>query len=306
MKERGIARISGKRTRRPVRRMALALALPLLALGAVAARADYDSGLAAYDRGDFAAALSEWLPLAEKGDPQAEHGVGMIYEAGIGIGGPDLAQAVRWYTAAAAQGVAAAQNNLALMYAEGRGVPRDLTKAAELWRQAAEAGHPIAQFNLGLMLYRGDGMPKDVAKAAKWFARAAQGGSVDAQYAMGELLRLGIGVDKDIPRARGYYQMAAAKGMKAAADRLAELGPGEAVASAAPAPLAAPTQQALASAVTSTSDAAVETAPAGPAPVETATAETATAETAPVETAPVETAPVETAPVETAPVGPLP
>ena len=35
----------------------------------------------------------------------------------------------RWYREAAAHGVAAAQNNLGLMHAQGRGVPRDIAGA---------------------------------------------------------------------------------------------------------------------------------------------------------------------------------
>jgi TPR repeat protein len=62
------------------------LALPLFVFAAQPAFADYQSGLAAFDRGDYAKALTEWRPLAEQGDAQAQHGLGMIYEVGNGIG----------------------------------------------------------------------------------------------------------------------------------------------------------------------------------------------------------------------------
>ena len=44
--------------------LALALDAPVLA-------ADYQAGLDAYDRGDYATALKEWRPLAEQGDVAA-------------------------------------------------------------------------------------------------------------------------------------------------------------------------------------------------------------------------------------------
>ncbi len=48
-------------------------------------RADaIDDGLAAYQRGDYAAALNFWKPLAEKGDAAAQNYLGLIYDEGQG------------------------------------------------------------------------------------------------------------------------------------------------------------------------------------------------------------------------------
>ncbi len=44
-----------------------------------------------------------------------------------------------------------AQYNLAYMYENGLGVPKDETKALELYQQAADQGHPAAQNNLEAM-----------------------------------------------------------------------------------------------------------------------------------------------------------
>ena len=41
-----------------------------------------------------------------------------------------------------------AQYNLAYIYENGLGVPKDETKALELYQQAADQGHPAAQNNL--------------------------------------------------------------------------------------------------------------------------------------------------------------
>ena len=52
---------------------------------------------------------------------------------------------------AAAQGNAAAQFNLGVMYENGRGVRRDDAEAVKWYRQAAAQGLAQAQFNLGVM-----------------------------------------------------------------------------------------------------------------------------------------------------------
>lgn len=44
-----------------------------------------------------------------------------------------------------------AQYNLAYIYENGLGVPKDETKALELYQQAADQGHPAAQNNLEAM-----------------------------------------------------------------------------------------------------------------------------------------------------------
>ncbi len=50
----------------------------------------------------------------------------------------DDAEAVRWYRLAAEQGDAGAQNNLGVMYLEGRGVPQDYVQA-HMWIKLAAA-----------------------------------------------------------------------------------------------------------------------------------------------------------------------
>ncbi len=53
----------------------------------------------------------------------------------------------------ASQGNAAAQYNLGVMYANGRGVPQDYVQAMKWYRLAADQGDAKAQFNLAAILY---------------------------------------------------------------------------------------------------------------------------------------------------------
>src|SRR2546425_863733 len=78
----------------------------------------------AYQKADYATALSEWRPLAEYGHAVAQAWLGYMYS--LGQGAPqDYAEAVRWYRKAADQGVAVAQGSLGFMYRLGQGVPQD-------------------------------------------------------------------------------------------------------------------------------------------------------------------------------------
>ncbi|MBG8749842.1 sel1 repeat family protein, partial [Neisseria meningitidis] len=52
----------------------------------------------------------------------------------------DDVEAVRWFRQAAAQGVAQAQNNLGVMYAERRGVRQDRALAQEWFGKACQNG----------------------------------------------------------------------------------------------------------------------------------------------------------------------
>ena len=61
----------------------------------------------------------------------------------------DDATAVKWYTKAAEQGVASAQENLAFMYAKGEGVPQDNVMAYMWWNLAAAQGDENAKENKG-------------------------------------------------------------------------------------------------------------------------------------------------------------
>ena len=58
--------------------------------------ADYQDGLEAYERGDYATAMQEWRPLAEQGDAIAQYNFGLMYAFGQGVV-QDYAEAVKWY-----------------------------------------------------------------------------------------------------------------------------------------------------------------------------------------------------------------
>ena len=132
----------------------ICLTLTLL-LGSVGTSwgADFDKGLAAAQSGDFATALREWRPLAEQGIANAQFNLGLMYANGYGV--PlDNKTAVKWYTLAAEQGHARAQNLLGLMYALGEGVIQDNVYAHMWWNIAASSGAKNAIGNRDIIAKR--------------------------------------------------------------------------------------------------------------------------------------------------------
>jgi cell division septation protein DedD len=225
------------------------------------ARADYAAGAAAYDAGDYAAAMREWAPLAEAGDARAQLALGTLYESGRGVPAVDLGQAVVWYRAAAAQGFPAGQNNLALLYSTGRGVPRNPVMAAELWHTAAAAGHPQAQFNLALAYERGFGVPRDYDAAARWYAEAGNRGVADAAFALSELYRTGRGVPQHDELARLWLAVARKLGSPLAVRE--DFSPATPTGKATPPSAAAPEAPAKAAAVAPAAESAPSADAAG-------------------------------------------
>src|SRR5262245_52717778 len=116
--------------------------------------AGIDEAQAAYDRGDYARAAQEWVPLAQAGHAQAQYTLGWMYDQGLGVP-QDYVQAMTWYRRAADQGVARAQANLALMYDQGLGVPQDYVQAMTWYRRAADQGLANPQNNLGAIYEHG-------------------------------------------------------------------------------------------------------------------------------------------------------
>ncbi len=66
-------------------RTAVVLVLALVLPGPVLA-ADFQAGLEAYHRGDYATALKEFRPLAEQGEAEAQHKLGGMYASGRSSG----------------------------------------------------------------------------------------------------------------------------------------------------------------------------------------------------------------------------
>ena len=91
----------------------------------------------AFQQGNYAQVMQLLQPWAERGDAQAQYGLGLMYYEGRGVAQQSYANAREWWEKAAVQGYAKAQYNLGSMYEDGKGVAKDLFKAREWYEKAA-------------------------------------------------------------------------------------------------------------------------------------------------------------------------
>ena len=136
---------------------------------------DFQDGLAAFQRRDYATALKEFRPLAEQGEALAQFYLGVMHEDGRGVT-RDYREALKWYRKAAEQGDALAQYILGAMYDSGRGLTQDYKEAVKWFRKAAEQGNVSAQYNLGEMYAKGQGVTQDYVQSDMWFNIGAKNG----------------------------------------------------------------------------------------------------------------------------------
>jgi localization factor PodJL len=145
------------------------------------------------------------------GNPAAEYEIGVRFAEGRGVPA-NMELAVQWLERAANQGLAPAQYRLGSLFEKGQGVKKDLEKARTLYLAAADKGNAKAVHNLAVLYAEGiDGKP-DYRTAAQWFRKAAERGVADSQYNLGILYARGIGVDQNLAESYKWFSLAAAQG----------------------------------------------------------------------------------------------
>ena len=161
---------------------------------------------------------------ADQGFMPAQESLGIFSEMGIGMEKPAPTEAIDWYTKAAKQGSLDAATNIALMYADGIGIPKDPAQALTWFRQAADGGDATAQYNLALIYRNGKGVPKDHKESARWLTAAADQNLVPAVMDLAaQSLHPSDGTPADPARAIHYYERAANLGSAPAATTLGDI-----------------------------------------------------------------------------------
>lgn len=164
-----------------MRNLLMLLAAGLAAAAPLSAQS-VRSGIDAWQKGDAAAAVGIWRPLAEKGDVDAAFNLGQAYRLGRGV--PlDLAQAQNWLERAARKGHVDASATLGLLlFQNGNRV------SGMRWlKTAAAAGEPRALLMVGTAMYNGDGVPQDPITAYAYVSRAAAQGLAPAKATLADM-----------------------------------------------------------------------------------------------------------------------
>lgn len=139
--------------------------------------ADVKAGIDAYQRGDFASAVSAWRPLAIAGDADAQYNLGQAYRLGRGLPvDPQMAES--WFKRAADQGHLRARNAYGLiLFQNGR-----RQEAIPYIEESAGHGFPQSQYVFATLLFNGDMVQKDWVRSYALMTRAAAS-NVDAAKA---------------------------------------------------------------------------------------------------------------------------
>ena len=221
----------------------------------------FQSGKHMYLKGNYAAALEKFEPLAEIGHVESQYYLGVMSYYGKGIA-QNHNQAIKWIMKAAEQGYSDAQFELGQMYSERNGVDRDDREAIKWYRKAAEQGNRDAYHKLCVMyafgrgapkkfivepeevpkkfivgpenvsaqqirlcvIYEdGEGPPQSFEAALEYYRKAVDEGDADAQYKLGEMYENGKAIQRDDIAAVKWYRKAAEQGDADAYYKLGEM-----------------------------------------------------------------------------------
>lgn len=148
---------------------------------------------------------------ALKGDPAAAHEVALRYAEGKGVTA-DLPEAAKWYARAAQGGIVPAMFRLGTLYEKGTGVTKNFDTARRYYTMAAERGNAKAMHNLAVLEADGGGNGANYRSASAWFQKAAMRGVADSQFNLGILYARGIGVEQNLAESFKWFSLAAAQG----------------------------------------------------------------------------------------------
>ncbi|XP_073443800.1 protein sel-1 homolog 1 isoform X1 [Dendrobates tinctorius] len=162
--------------------------------------------------------------LAEKGDVQAQVGLGQLHlHGGRGVE-QNHQRAFEYFNQAANAGNSHAMAFLGKMYSEGSDTVRQSNETAlQYFKKAADMGNPVGQSGLGMAYLYGRGVPVNYDLALKYFQKAAEQGWVDGQLQLGSMYYNGVGVKKDYKQALKYFNLASQGGHILAFYNLAQM-----------------------------------------------------------------------------------
>ena len=204
---------------------------------------DYDTGLGAYEGGDYKAAYEIWQKSAQRNNTASQYGLGYLFEHGIHVN-QDFSKALFWYEKAALAAHPGAQYSAGNMYLHGLGTSLDQSRAVGYFSSAAQMGNEPALLTLGDLNFYGELPDASLEQAIKWyqiasdigsdhgaamvgliwyenknfqkspehiisqFEYALALGSVDAEVFLGLLYKDGGIVDRNLLKAQAYFESA--------------------------------------------------------------------------------------------------
>jgi len=148
---------------------------------------------------------------AMRGEPAASFEIAVRYAEGRGVA-VNYGEAAKWYDRAAQRGIVPAMFRLGTILEKGLNGKKDVDAARRYYVLAAERGNAKAMHNLAVLDADGGGKGPNYKSAAVWFRKAADHGIADSQYNLGILYARGIGVEQNLAESFKWFSLAAAQG----------------------------------------------------------------------------------------------
>ena len=116
-----------------------------------------------------------------------------------------------------------AEHELGIRYLIGSGFPADTVKAIYWIRKAVDQNLPAAKFNYGILLYNGIGVPWNPFEAYQNFRSAANAGLPEGQFAVALSYTDNLALNRDLNKAYHNFKLSAATGYKPAVEALKQI-----------------------------------------------------------------------------------
>lgn len=110
----------------------------------------------------------------------------------------DRTEAFEMFARAAEDGSLDAMNQVAIMYRDGMGTPKNLKKMEEYFQRAGDSGFVPSLIALADIYMQGKLLPKNDLKCYENLLKAAKLGDSNAMYRVANMLRDGIGISADV------------------------------------------------------------------------------------------------------------
>ena len=142
--------------------------------------------------------------------PEVYHELGRLYFMPIGDFPKDFAAAERYFKIAADRGNREAQHKLGIMYQYGY-VKKDIGKALHYHTEAAKQGTALSAYQLSLIYQQEE--CRNYHQAYRYAQMAADNGIMEGEFVLANLLYFGRGCEPDVNKAYEYYKKAEEHGM---------------------------------------------------------------------------------------------
>jgi len=159
------------------------------------------------------------LRSANEGNDQAQNRLALMYRDGKGVE-TDHLNAIYWFKQSAEQKNAEAQRNLADMISKGIGIEQSQEEALRWFLLSADSGDAVAMMRVANAYKDGIGVEVNHTEAIRWFRELSEMGNSRAQFILAEMLMNRNSICEDSNEALEWFNKSAESGNSSARYRI--------------------------------------------------------------------------------------